>query len=382
MRKPYVTVISLGIAGWYLFLAVVHWLSARPLWNDEYVVSLSVTGLSAYDLFHRTLMVDQVFPRVYLWCVQQVSAAFDFSLVSLRALSFASMITAFFVWARVARREIAVDRLWLMFLLSWVASIPLVYYTAELKQYSMDVCVAGVFVLFLQHQQALAAGPRWRYYPALFCLPLLGLFSYPAFLFLVFPFWQLVRGKAFSAIAVYGAACALALGLSHTFDMRLASQVMTNTYNDHFIWFDSPGNFVKTLFEGINDLVSRWFSSKPVWIRGVTRFLMTLALVEMFIGAAAFLKDRRAALSLHMIAFVIFCELVLLGALHKYPFTVTRTTLFFCPVLFIMVFKMFGRLEGANPLLSRILQSAYGLFLAFLALRVTFMVLTGTLPLE
>ncbi len=122
-----------AVSIWYVILCAAHLFSGRPLWNDEECVFRSIQTFGAYQMFHEPLRSLQVFPRVYLFLIQAFSRLFDFSLVSLRFFSFIAMLAAFFVWQKIARRELAGKLSYLTFVVSWCASAVLIYYSAELK---------------------------------------------------------------------------------------------------------------------------------------------------------------------------------------------------------------------------------------------------------
>src|SRR3989338_5348739 len=209
--RPFQSFLSLAIfflCCWYLLLCSVHYTRQRPLWLDEQSVFKSVAAFQPQEFFTRKLAVDQIFPRLYLCLIQKIAQPFDLNLLSLRFMSFVSMIAAFFIWLRIAKYELSAkgasakltasgpanggaggkDQLqYFTFVLSWTASSLLIYYSAELKPYSMDVLAGAIFIWFLYNQTRLAEGNKARYLAALVLLPLLGLFSYPAFLFFIFP---------------------------------------------------------------------------------------------------------------------------------------------------------------------------------------------------
>ncbi|MBF0486217.1 MAG: hypothetical protein HQL16_06865 [Candidatus Omnitrophica bacterium] len=376
-------VCSLAAFAWYLFLAVLHFSNLRPLWNDEQCVFWSIQSFSSADFFRRELVALQVFPHLYLWLIKQVSSLFNYSLLSLRFLSFIAMIGAFFIWSGLARKQLASEKLLALFFLSWAASTPLVYYASELKQYSFDVLAAGCFLVFVAHQERLALkGKPGLYFVLLFLLPFLGLFAYPAFLFLIFPLWGLLQEKKHGrrALAVYIAGCAIAVGISFWFDMRLRSKEVISGYGEYFILFSSVGDFLRTFFEGINNLIGRWFASRPSWVRIFCRFFMVFGLVEMFLGTREFFqKKEKTNLPVQVIAGAVFFELVILGALKAYPFTVPRTSLFFCPILFLLALLSFKRIETSSPRWGLSLQAVYLLVVLFFSLAVTRMALSASI---
>src|SRR5262249_44595066 len=145
----------------------------------------SIVKLSPASLFNQPLLDDQAFPRLYLWAVQQFSSLFNHHLLSLRLFSFLAMLAAFGVWLKIARRILDHPLDLILFIGCWCASMPLVYYAAELKPYSMDVLASGLIVLYLLEQDTVP----------LFLLPLLALFSYPAAFLLLLPLYNLARAS-------------------------------------------------------------------------------------------------------------------------------------------------------------------------------------------
>ena len=180
------------IAVWYIFLCSLHLFYQRPLWNDEEAVFRSVENYSPAQMFSEPLAAFQVFPRAYLFLIQQFSSAFDFSLWSLRLPSFICMMATFLLWLKVASYGIKDQWQYFAFVCSWPASGMMLYYSAELKQYSMDTLLVAIFLLFLYHQKELQRGKSGRYMLILALLPALGMFSYPAFIAAMIPLYNLL----------------------------------------------------------------------------------------------------------------------------------------------------------------------------------------------
>jgi len=179
------------LACWFILLCSVHLFQQKPMWNDEIAVFESIKQFTVQQMFSQKLMAVQVFPRAYLFVIQQFSKMFDYSLWSLRLPSFICMILAFLLWLKIARIGIKDRWQYLAFVCSWIASGLLLYYSAELKQYSMDVLVAAVFIYFLYHQKKLQYKNDKRTVWILALLPVFGFFSYPAFLLMMLPLYNL-----------------------------------------------------------------------------------------------------------------------------------------------------------------------------------------------
>ena len=374
----------LFLLGWYLFELALHYFLQRPLWNDELCILYNIEHLSKSDFFSHSLYRDQAFPRFYLYLIRFFSGFYHHSVLSLRFFPLISMLAAFFVWAVIARRELK-ERAFFLFIFSWVSSGMLVYYAAELKQYSLDVLVAGLFLLFLQRQRELSFGKV----AVIFCLlPILGIFSYTAFFFLIFIFWNLfilaIKDIRFRYVFSVCVVVSLTVfSIVYYFDLRLTDRALIAAFPQYFVSIKSAGAFFKTLTEGVNNLISRWFVVKPLWLRFITRFYMTFGMLELFMGfGRKFKEDQQGFYSVGDIAPVLFLELILLSIVHIFPFRLTRAVLFFCPILFFLTVQFFMRLEEKWKVGSFFLQSTYACFLFYMALWIMWMAIHGSISLN
>ncbi len=372
--------IIFAVSLWYVIVCFVGYLYQRPMWNDEECVFRSIKAFDAHQMFNAPLSSLQVFPRVYLFLIQQFSKLFDFHLLALRFFPFLCMITAFLIWLKIAGYAFKNKIEYLTFVLSWPASVVCLYYASELKQYSMDVLVASVFILFLYNQEKLQ---QKRFYPAfLILLPGFMLFSYVTLFFCMLPLWNLVVSfredkKVVKWIIIYFVSLSIVMSLSYAFDMRLRPvTILVREWRDYFISIESVPEFFKTFGEGTMNLLSRWFVERPKILKQIGIFFIMPGFLYMFYAFFKNIKKNQYYLySLETIAFVLYCELFFLGLLKKYPFTVPRTSLFFCPIVFYLVVKWLSASARIHPYLSRALYSFYTIFLIFLAVslaRITF----------
>ena len=309
------------VIAWYVGASVIHYWSHRSLWNDELAVLDSIRLMKPAELFLEPLRTSQAFPHFYLFCIQSFAKPFGNSIWSLRFFPFVCMMLAFGVWLRVARYELKAPLEYLTFALCWIASVPLIYYSAELKQYSLDVMVSGLFVLFLSSQDRLSRQPNvWLYGFLLALLPATVLFSYPACFFLIFPLWNIClkfkqERTGLKWIMIYMCSVVIFTALSYQFDIRLRPvEAVTNGFNDYFISLHSLGDFFQTFGEGINNLFSRWFVELPKVFRKLARFFMFFGLIHLFL---VFLKNihkaQWKACSISTVALVVFFELAVAG---------------------------------------------------------------------
>jgi hypothetical protein len=375
---------SLVAIGVYLFYTLIHYFMQRPLWNDEYCVFRSLGELKSGEFFTRGLITGQVFPRVYLWLIKQISDPFQHSLLSVRALPFLFMIAGFSVWIAVARRELKSAKHLFFFIATWSASTFLVYYSAELKQYSGDVFAASLLTLFLYRQKELEARwPKSKYCALLAALPLLGVFSFPVAFFLVFPFWNLCKRvredrRQWVPLLCYAASAVVVALFLYFFDFRLKSSQYVSDWAQYFISYRTPKEFLDTFSTGMNALIGRWFAEEPRWVRVPCRLLMILALYRMFAGwRAGWRRDEGRFSSASTIALVIFLELFILGSIRAYFFVIPQTVLFFFPILVLLMLNLFKDIEAKTPWAGRLMLGIYGVFLLVMILAIGHETLSG-----
>lgn len=369
-----IRVATVFVAVYYVALCVRHLLSVRPLWLDESMVFESLKNFAPGDFFTQRLASGQIFPKFYLFLIQCISEPFALNLLSVRFLSFVMMLGAFVLWLKIAKYEFRDKALYLIYLLSWAASSQLVYYSAELKPYSMDVFVSGLFVLFLYNADKLLKERPPMYLGSIALLPFMGIVSYPAFLFYVFLAYHLMTIKVkkcfwllcflFFCISVLAS-----FGFVYYFDIRLAHATTSSQgFSDHIVSFASVGEFFKTFGDGTTDLFCRFFAERP---RVFKRIAVVFGLIGFLAMLYSFIRNFRLSgyrfNSFRTIALVLYAQLFLLGALQKYPFSVPRTSLFFCPLVLLLIIEGIGYLKKINQKLSRVLCVGYVIFLLVIA---------------
>ncbi len=356
----------LGICAWYFILIVGHFHNLRPLWNDELCVLNNITSLSTYDLFSRCLLSDQAFPRLYLWIIQQLYHLTGQQLWSLRLLPCLCMAGAFLIWMRIGTKVLKrpIDRI--TFALCWASSIPLIYYAAELKQYSMDVLVGSVLVLLMLRASS------W-----MLCLfPLLGFLSYPVFFLMLIPILKLWTKK--KELSIYVFVCLVMVFYVWYVDIRHSAAHLLETYwHEYFISFASIPDFFQTLGDGINNLISRWFVEIPKIFRAIARGFVGFGFAYMLWQGVKSLKVCKINVS--MIAFVVFIELVILGCLRKFPFTVPRLSLFFAPMLLFVMVEAFATLRARWPKIYWPLQVCLWVYLTIMSIGIAKEIFSGDL---
>ena len=343
---------------WFISLCLLHYFSLRPLWTDENFILNIIRSFKANQILG-PLSNAQAFPRAYLLLVQTFSERFNFHILSLRLIPLICMVSSFFVWIRILKSElINKNKLYfLLILFSFATSYYMIYYAAELKHYSMDVLVVGIFCLYLVNLKKYQNSQLPKtFVVATFLLPFTILFSYSS----VFIFWMVIynflflikKSKKNSILAIsYTSICILFFVLIYYFDIRhtLSNQNFFSFWKDYFICTSSPYCFLKTFGEGVRKLVVWWFGDSTPFRRTAT-FLIPFFMLSIFgHGIKSFKENKFRLWDLDSIGLVIFLELFVLGILNKYPFTGARTSLFFAPFVFYFIVKGFSFLKRYRP---------------------------------
>jgi len=349
---------------WFIFLCFLHYLSARPFWLDENYIFENIETSSSIQLLG-PLKNSQAFPRIYLIVIKNFSKVFNYSVLTLRFIPFLSMLGAFFIWIRIYRGAFSNKWHFLLALLPFISSYSLSYYASELKPYSMDVLVSGIFCFYLINQKRfLDKGPLKTFTVCTLMLPFTLLFSYSSFFLfwiVIYNFLHLVRDnrKALLLLLAYTFISFSLIILIYFFDLRhtLLNGSLFSYWNDYFLCTDSFRCFIKSFGEGLRKLTVFWFGNST-FFRRVGSFFIPLFAFSLFgYGIKSIKKDRFKLITINAIGLVIFFELLILGLVRKYPFTGERITLFFAPFVFYFIAKSISFFER-----NRFLYLSFNIF--------------------
>jgi len=338
----------------YAVLCLLHYFSQRPLWLDEGFVFKNISELTYYHIFHGPLKNSQVFPRFQLSIVKFLSEIFNHHLLALRFISLISMMTAFFLWIKIYRREFKEDVLFLLAVFSFVSAYYMSYYAAELKPYAFDVFSVAAFCTYFSYQKGFESKtPTKTLYLLSALLPFLLLFSYAS----LFVFWigaynfllLLKRNRELiSVFLLNGFVSLLCLTWLYYFDLQHSRNPHIQSYwESYFLCTESVLCFGDTLFEGIKRLSTFWFAHfdvKAFVVMGVI-FIPFLLFGLIQYGFGRWKKDNYQIFHADVLTFIMLMELFILGVLRIYPFTGERITLFFAPFIFLMLIKAFDSLK-------------------------------------
>jgi hypothetical protein len=149
MRHRTARAVTLALIVLVLFgaaLRVYSYVSSPSLWLDEAALAQNVIGRSFAGLM-APLDRQQVAPLGFLWLEKAAVSLFGTSEYALRLVPLLASVVALPLFAIVARRLLAPIAA-IFALALFAAATPLLYFAAEMKQYSLDVAVTlALFVL-------------------------------------------------------------------------------------------------------------------------------------------------------------------------------------------------------------------------------------------
>ena len=150
-----------------------------PLWEDEAFLAYNLSHRGFAELL-RPLDYIQVAPIGYLWTQRAVIEVFGFSEYSLRATALVAGIASLFLMRRVAKLTL-LPREQLCAVAFFAVSYPMIRYSAEAKQYGLDLFLGLTLVwLFLEMRLRLPSSSRVRWVLGLFLVAAFGPFvSHP-----------------------------------------------------------------------------------------------------------------------------------------------------------------------------------------------------------
>lgn len=282
------------------------------------------------------------------------------------------MLLAFFIWFKIYRDRLSLETNFLLVLFSFISSYELVYYAAELKQYSLDVLVVGLFCLYLSYQQRFEnKKPTLNFIISTIFLPFLIFLSYAS----LFVFWLVIinfllnirkNKDLFSLATIYTFLSVTCFLFAYSIDIRynLAENCLFHYWRDYFLNTDSFYHFLKSFGEGLQRLVV-WPFGNDVLVKRIGSFFIPFFLFALF--APGLNKKKLRIYTIDVLGLVIFLELFVLGVLKKYPFTGERITLFFAPIVFFMIVKGINLFKKYKPLYA-ISSALYVMFLVSCAL--------------
>lgn len=127
------------------FFRLFEYFRNLPLWLDETMLALGI-GRHGYAGMLGSLDYDQTAPPLFLWVLKTVSLAAGMSEYALRLLPLlAGLALPWVVWRIVRALGGPVAGVVAMTLAA--LSVPLIYYSAEAKPYSLDALISGILIM-------------------------------------------------------------------------------------------------------------------------------------------------------------------------------------------------------------------------------------------
>jgi hypothetical protein len=332
-----------------IVLRLRQFLFDRSLWVDESMLALNIINRSPAELL-KPLDNNQGAPLGFLLLEKLVTLFFGSSEMALRLLPFVCGIVSIFLFKAVSSRFLMPSAVPIAVALFAMLD-PLIYYSAEVKQYSCDVAIALLLysiadplleaplrftrvVVF----SVIAAIAIWFSHPAVFVLAGLGI----SFL------WVTIRNSDRRSLFLLFIPGVLLLGNFLAFYLVSLRSLSANTALLDY-WQDG--------FAPISPSFFKWFAvsffgliSYPVGLD-----MIGIAAVAIALGSCTLFSEYRARLLLLLtpIAFTL-----LASVFHRYPFR-GRLLLFMVPSVILLIAAGLGtirtKIRESLPLLSALM---------------------------
>jgi len=321
IRDAVVQFPSRFLVGLGIILRLWEYLQNRSYWLDESSLYGNIKGKGILD-FSGTLAGDQLAPFGFLIVQRSMQRIFDYQTYGMRLFPLVSGIMALLLFARLARSTLA-PRAALVALALFSLSSDLIYYSAELKQYSTDLAMAILITLvardLLDRPIDLPSGLRllglaiispWLSFSSAFVVAGAGV---------TLVFDRLFRkhyqeGATFAAV---GAAWAISFGLCYRATHAMLSQYTTMYIFWDFAFLPFPPGDLDSLrkFGGIllDVFVNPLNMVAPIF----SGALVVVPVAILLIGFCSLAHRSPALLSLFVLPLVLA---IVASALRKYPF--------------------------------------------------------------
>jgi hypothetical protein len=144
-RTPHLILIPWLLLGIGALLRLFQYFADRPLWYDEAMLTNNILTRSVWQLA-APLSENQVAPLGFLWAVKTATAWLGSSEAALRLVPLVAGLASLVLFWKLADRSLSRPAAWLALAL-FAVSPRLVYYSAEVKQYSTDVLAVVAILL-------------------------------------------------------------------------------------------------------------------------------------------------------------------------------------------------------------------------------------------
>lgn len=137
-KKASQIVLSLGI-----LLAIIQYFSGRSIWLDEARVALNVIERSYIELLE-PLHSNQVAPILFLWVERFFVDIFGANDLSLRLFPLLAYVVTAIIFYKIVNLISKEGKFIFVTITLFAFCQPIIYFSSELKQYILDVCIACI----------------------------------------------------------------------------------------------------------------------------------------------------------------------------------------------------------------------------------------------
>ncbi len=321
--------ISLVIICFGILIRVIQYLYNRSLWADEAVLALNIVNRSYLELL-QPLDYDQGAPIGFLWIEKLAIQIFGNNEYALRLFPLVSGILSILIFYQLAKRFLRLQAVPIA-LAFFVSLHYIVYYATELKQYSIDVCVALISCLIVMKiatqrltsmnvviYSLLGALTIWFSHPAVFTLAGVGASV------LSIDIVKINRkSRIFKSLLIY---------LTWLVSFVIFYLVSVQSLNNNSDLMTSWKNGFPSSFYDINWMLSALgkFFYRPLGFVGITDGLAIFAFI---VGCISLFKRQKEKLLLLLSPVI---ATFVASFLHKFPFR-NRLVLFLTPFFILLI---------------------------------------------
>jgi hypothetical protein len=338
-----------------LVLRLGSYLADKSLWLDEAMLGLQIMQRPFSAALHP---VGQIAPTGFMWAVKAITVTIGDSEPALRLVPLLSAIASVFLFFIVAERSLE----WPANLLAiglFAVSDRLIYYSAELKQYSTDVAI--VLLVYLTMADAASQGLNRRKAIRAGCVGALAVwFSHPSIFVLAglgataaFVAWRRGAREQVGPLAFTFSLWILSMAVSYLLTIRGVSAAHDQL---RVFW-----GFAFAPLPPISIADLRWFPDTFAdFFRDPSGFVLPgIAAFAFLAGCMWMFKEQpnRCLLLLSPIPIVL-----LASALHAYPFS-GRMVLFLVPLALLLIAHGAARISALLSRSSRLIAATFLLLL-------------------
>ena len=344
------------ILGFGIIVRCVQYLANRSLWLDESMLALNITHRTFMQLL-QPLDYDQGAPFAFLMIERASVQLLGNSEYALRLFPLLAGIVSLFLFFKVAK-TVLTQKAFIISLMLFVFSNPLIYYSSEVKQYSSDVTISLlIYLLVIRYIREhdfhfwntvlfgiIGAIAIWISHPSIFVLTGTGIVLT----------WFYLKRKEWGNIRRLSIACAFwALNFAVLYFISLRHLATNDVLLDYW-----ARNFMPLAPFSLSDV--RWFIDT---FFSIFEYPVGLAFAGM--GSLSFLLGCRFFLRSHKEEFFLFALPIFLALLasgfKQYPFE-GRLLLFLVPYMLIFI------AQGADEIIEMIRPRDTAVALAFTVL--------------